>query len=148
MRCAALVKSGGVLKRHNSGVRKGKWSRGHQVPRHQGLSAHRRPGYALVGCAPAEPTSVSPGPVPVSQGPTACKSKSPAPQATRCHGQEDRTKCSEGSLGFCPNNGVHLNLGFRQERISIRHPRHALASYIKRRMLPAPKRFRAPDQAT
>ena len=24
-------------------------------------SVHRRPGYPLVGCAPAEPTSVSPG---------------------------------------------------------------------------------------
>jgi hypothetical protein len=27
----------------------------------QAPSAHRRPGYPLVGCAPAEPTSVSPG---------------------------------------------------------------------------------------
>jgi hypothetical protein len=26
-----------------------------------GLSAHRRPGYPLAGCSPAEPASVSPG---------------------------------------------------------------------------------------
>jgi hypothetical protein len=49
--------------RHDSGVRRhqGKTPDGFH---HQGLdapSAHRRPGYPLSGCVPAEPDSVSPG---------------------------------------------------------------------------------------
>src|SRR5437588_6055168 len=40
--------------------------------------AHRRPGYPLAGCSPAEPTSVSPGDVDVPQGPPAHKSKQAA----------------------------------------------------------------------
>src|SRR5438477_10892639 len=40
--------------------------------------AHRRPGYPLAGCSPAEPTSGSPGDVDVPQGPPAHKSKQAA----------------------------------------------------------------------
>jgi hypothetical protein len=50
------------FRRHGSGVR---WqqAKGSQAQRVSlgAPSAHRRPGYPLVGCAPAEPTSVSPG---------------------------------------------------------------------------------------
>src|SRR5262245_40148862 len=35
-----------------------------------GLSAHRRPGYPLSGCVPAEPDSVSPGGKTIRQWPT------------------------------------------------------------------------------
>jgi len=53
------------LGRHDSGVRRhqGKAPDGfhHQGP--DAPSAHRRPGYPLSGCVPAEPDSVSPGSV-------------------------------------------------------------------------------------
>src|SRR5579863_3059995 len=74
-------------------------------------SARLRPGYPLVGCSPAEPTSVSPGVRGVSQLSSVNKSNQ-----RKCHGHEGRTGCSEGSLDFCLDNGVHLRV-FRNRAI-------------------------------
>src|SRR4051812_29287580 len=45
----------------DSGVRWVRKSPGHFCPGQMRPSAHRRPGYPLAGCSPAEPASVSPG---------------------------------------------------------------------------------------
>jgi hypothetical protein len=50
--------------RHSSGVRRRKNAPAQQCGREascEAPSAHRRPGYPLLGCVPAEPNSVSPG---------------------------------------------------------------------------------------
>ena len=70
----------------------------------QGQMHHRR-GYPLAGCSPAEPASVSPGGKDVSQARSANKSNQ-----RRCHGHDSRTGCSDGSLVFCLDNGVHFTL--------------------------------------
>src|SRR5690242_10521276 len=45
-----------IRRRRKERLRRHGWTRGAKY-----LVVHRRPGYPLVGCSPAEPTSVSPG---------------------------------------------------------------------------------------
>ena len=60
-RRAALVRIGGVLGGMAPASNGGKSAPGRNGPGADAPLARRRPGYPLVGCAPAEPTSVSPG---------------------------------------------------------------------------------------
>jgi len=74
-------------------------------PRGGAPSARRRPGYPLVGCTPAEPTSVWPGMFKVSRRARGSQEQPPQP---RCSGQDGSTRSSEGFPFFGLDNGVHL----------------------------------------
>src|ERR1051326_119780 len=63
------------------------------------LSARRRPGYPLAGCAPAEPASVSPG--------TFTVRRSGHKHKVSGQGGSDKNS-SEGTPFFGLDNGVHL----------------------------------------
>jgi hypothetical protein len=65
-------------------------------------SAYLRPGYPLVGCSPAEPTSVSPGET------NGIATASRTQEQGKVAGQEGQRKCSEEMPDFCPKNGVHF----------------------------------------
>src|SRR5271154_3909119 len=60
------------------------------------------------GCVPAEPASVSPGQVDVSQALAYRQEQASRPvEQHKGRGQEGRTGCSEETLVFCLDNGVH-----------------------------------------
>ena len=87
-------------------------------------SARRRPDYPLGSCSPAELTAVSPGARDVPEPRPADKSNQP-----KCHGQEGRVRCSEGTLDFCLNNGVHLSfeITIQGKAVSSTDPQRACA---------------------
>src|SRR5438094_643171 len=75
-------------------------------PRGAAPSARRRPGYPLVGCTPAEPASVSPGNVRLSQEPAGSQGQRSQHVGS---GQDGPTRSSEGFPFFGLDNGVHLS---------------------------------------
>jgi len=76
--------------RHSSGGRwQGRRPPGRRGPGGMALSARRRPGYPLVGCAPAEPASVSPGWKKLPQGPDKSNRKQDWGRDSSHHGSRE-----------------------------------------------------------